>query len=363
MKNKKKQNILITIGTVLVVAIALILVFSRKSSSIQGKNMDFAVTDTAQIQSIFLADKLEGRILLTRQDNSHWLLNKEEFAVQENVDNLLSVIYNIAVKYPVANAAKENVNKWLATGATKVQISYNDYRIKIGNWKKWKYERKKTFYIGSATQDNMGNYAVMEGSNMPVIVYQPGFRGFISPYFSALIEDWKSHQILNLRIAQIKEIKVTDFENPQESLRILRNGEKNFDIFSLSDNTKLPVYDTLKLYDHLGSYRNLNFEFFVNELRQTEHDSILDSKFREIYVEDMDGNKTIITMYYLLNEYDTAQFEYNPDFMEAYNRDKFYITLGDDMKQLYICQYFVFDRIIQPLSYYLPEDETIAIRR
>ena len=260
----------------------------------------------------------------------------------------------------MAEAARENVNKWLATGATKVQIAYDDYRIKLGNWKWLKHEKVKTFYIGTATQDNLGNYAVMEGSNMPVIVYQPGFRGFISPYFSAMESDWKSHQIVALRISQIREVYVKDLENPLNSLHIVRNGERNFDIFSdlnyeTGNRMMLPVYDTLKLYDHLGSYRNLNFEFFVDDLEKAKRDSILNLEFKQIVIEDMDGNKTFISLYHLLNEYNTEEFEYNPDFMDVYNRDKFYITLGDDREHFYLCQFFVFDRILQPLDYYIPE--------
>lgn len=290
MKSKKKQSIWMATSTVIIIAVALILVFSRKNSSIQERNVSFAVTDTAQIHWIFLADKQDGKVLLTRQDDGHWLLNKKEVAVQDNVNNLLSVILHITVKYPVAEAARENVNKWLATGATKVQIAYDDYRIKLGNWKWLKHEKVKTFYIGTATQDNLGNYAVMEGSNMPVIVYQPGFRGFISPYFSAMESDWKSHQIVALRISQIREVYVKDLENPLNSLHIVRNGERNFDIFSdlnyeTGNRMMLPVYDTLKLYDHLGSYRNLNFEFFVDDLEKAKRDSILNLEFKQIVIE------------------------------------------------------------------------------
>ncbi len=368
MSRKSRQNLWIVLCTCLVLGFALWLVLGRKSSSIQKRDMDFAVADTAAIHWIFLADNQESKVLLTRQEDNSWLLNKSETVVRSNVDNLLSVLHNITVKAPIANAAKENVKKWLAAGATKVQVAYDDYRFKIGGLHFWKYEKIKTFYMGSPTQDNMGNYAVMEGSDMPVVVYQPGFRGFISPYFSALESDWKSHQIVALRISQIKEVYVQDLENPLNSLRIVRNGERNFDIFSLmgdetGNSVKLPVYDTLKLYDHLGSYRSLNFEFFVDDLEKPARDSILELEFKRILIEDMDGNKTLISLYYMLNEYNTEEFEYNPDFMEAYNRDKFYITLGDDREHFYICQYFVFDRIIQPIDYYSPENEDMrAIR-
>ncbi|MBO7465362.1 MAG: hypothetical protein J6T56_05880, partial [Bacteroidales bacterium] len=63
------------------------------------------------------------------------------------------------------------------------------------------------------------------------------------------------------------------------------------------------------------------------------------------------------------NDLRTDEYEYNPDFMDIYNRDKFYITLDDDTTKFYICQYFVFDRIIQPVSYYYIDNKEKAIQR
>ena len=77
----------------------------------------------------------------------------------------------------------------------------------------------------------------------------------------------------------------------------------------------------------------------------------------------MDNNSTKISLYYMINELDTANYEYDYDFVEEFNKDKFYATINDNTDEIVICQYFVFDRIIQPLRYYLKESELLAIPR
>lgn len=362
MKKRKKQTILFIV-TAVIILLSVVLLLGRKSTTYRRSTIDFSVSDTASVQWIFLADREGCQVLLQRKSEGQWELNKADIALKENVDDLLSVIQNITVKAPVGTAATENVTKWLATGATKVQVAYDGYRINIGKIHLWKCQRTKTFYMGGPTPDNLGNYAIMEKSKQPFVVYVPGFRGFISPYFTALESDWKSHEIINLRISEIEEITLIDVENPSASLQVRRHGEKHFDLVELSSGNILPAYDTLKLYDHLSSYRKLNFEFFVDRLTPEKRDSILSAKFKELTVKDTKGITVKISMYHIFNEYNTEEYDYNEDFMDVYNRDKFYVTLNDNTKDFYICQYFVFDRIIQPLDYYYPGNEATAIRK
>lgn len=362
MQKRRKQTLLI-VTTGIIILLSVVLLLGRKSSTYRRSAVDFAVSDTASVQWVFLADREGCQVLLQRKADGKWELNKTEVALKENVDDLLSVIQNITVKAPVGTAATENVTKWLATGATKVQIAYSGYRINLGKLHLWKCEKSKTFYMGSPTPDNLGNYAIMEKSKQPFVVYVPGFRGFISPYFSALESDWKSHEILNLRISEIAEVTLKDVENPEASLQVRRHGEKHFDLVDLASGQPLPAYDTLKLYDHLSSYRKLNFEFIMDKPTPEKRDSILSVKFKELSVKDTKGKTVKITMYHMLNEFNTEEYDYNEDFMDVYNRDKFYITLNDNTEDFYICQYFVFDRIIQPLEYYFPGNETIAIHK
>ncbi len=354
-KSTKKSIIILSITVILSIAVTLIL-WARKASSFDYDSNQFAVKDTNTITKIFIADFYENTVLLERQTNGVWKVNKKFVAVQQNVNDLLNIVSNISIREPVALAARNNVTKWLATGSNKVEIYYKEYKIKIGNLKLWKYQAKKVYYIGNVTQDNLGNYAVMEGGKDPFIVNLPGFRGFISPYYSPFESEWKSHSIIKLKISRIAKVEIIDYEHPEQSFSIVRNGIRTFDILT-KENIKLPVYDTAKLFDHLSEYRDLNFEFYAVDLTKGSKDSILSMKFKDIVITDNDNKQTKISMYYMKNELDTANYIYNEDFIDIFNRDKFYAVINDKKEELVICQYFVFDRIIQPLAYYLPFNE------
>jgi len=354
MLSKKKKNMLLVTVSIAVVVLAVVVISTRKTGTLDTNLKSFAVRDTASITKIFLANSVGDKTLLERTGNA-WIVNKKYDAVMNNILDLLHCIQNIEIKGPVSKLAQSNVNKQMAVNSTKVEIYYTDHRIKIGKLKLWEHTKKKTYYIGQPTQDNMGSYAIMEGAKIPYVVYLPGFRGFVTPKYSSIEDDWRCRLIVDLRLAHIEEVLVTDFENADNSLRIVRSGNRNFDIFHYLTNKKLEPYDTLKLLDNLFDYRNLNYEAIVNKLSQAERDSIFDRKFKELTVFDTKGNKTTITMFHLQNEYDTISYEYLNELVDIYNydRDRFYAIINGNKDEIVLCQYFVFDRMIQPFEYYM----------
>lgn len=359
MLSKKKKNIVWTSLALGVVVLAIIVASTRKSGTISMDLKQFAVEDTATVTKIFLANSFGDTTLLERTANG-WLLNKKYDAVANNVQDLLNCIQNIRVKDLVAKSARETINKRMSVNATKAEIYYTDYRIEIAGVKCLKHTKMKMYYIGLPTQDNMSNYAIIGGAKNPCVVYLPGFRGFVSPKYSAVESDWRSRLIVDLRLSQIQEVTLTDFENPNNSLRIVRNGNRYFNIVHSATNQKLEPYDTFKLLDHLSDYRNLNYERLLNELSKAEKDSIFDRKFKELTISDTKGNKTTITMYHL-QEDESLDNEYDIDFMNAYNRDRFYAVINGNKADVVLCQYFVFDRIIQPFEYYMEGNTLTAI--
>ena len=158
MNKNTKKSILILIITAILIIIALIMLISKKSGTLSYNSDQFAVKDTATIIKIFIADHYERTILLEKQSTGEWTVNKKFLALDKNVFDLLNVIKNISIREPVAFSARDNVNKWLATGSIKVEIYFQDFRIKIGSFKFWKYQNKKVYYIGNITQDNTLSY-------------------------------------------------------------------------------------------------------------------------------------------------------------------------------------------------------------
>lgn len=358
--NKRKKNILWIVITLVILVVAIMLVVTQRSGTLDRSVKEFAVKDTAAITRIFLANAFEDEALLERNEHGQWMLNKEHEIINHNINDLLGVIYNITVKDIVGKSARENISKRMASGAIKVEIYYEDHRIKLGKLKLFKYTNKKVYYIGQPTMDNMGSFAMLEGAEIPCVVYSPGFRGFIGAKYSPLEDSWRSHNIVRLKSAQIQEIISFDFGNEDNSFRIVRSSERHFDVLD-ADNQKLSSYDTLHLMEFLAEFRDLNYENKVNEISEEEKASIFKNKFKEVQVKDIKGNKTVITMFHLENEFNEEELEHEIDFMEAYNRDRFYAIFNGNADELYFCQFFVFDRIVQPLEYFVSGNNILPI--
>ena len=355
--DKRKRNLFLILSASVILLISIVFLVNRPSGTLDDSVKNFAIEDTAAISRIFLANSFGDESLLERNEDGQWLLNKKDEVITHNVNDLLGAIYHITVKYIVGKAARENINKRMASGATKVEIYYRDYRIKMGKLQWIKFTNKKVYYIGQPTMDNMGSFAILEGSQVPCVVYYPGFRGYIGAKYSPLEDSWRSHAIVRLKRSQIQEIISLDFEKEENSFRVVRSSERNFDIFSF-DNTQIAPYDTLHLVEFLAEFRDLNYENKIKNISQEEKESILKNKFKEVQITDTEGNTTVITMFHLENEYNQEELEHEIDFMESYNRDRFYAVFNGNTDELYFCQFFVFDRIVQPIAYFM-KDNTI----
>ena len=179
---------------------------------------DFAISDTARVDKIYIVDTDQNAVTLTRDPNSrYWDLNGTYKARKDAVDLLLKTFKRIKVKSPVPEAAKENVIKLLAAGGKKVEIYQG------GD------EPVKTYIVGNATQDHTGTYMLLETadeglSTEPFITHMEGFTGFLSTRFFTDVEEWRYTGVFDYPALQITELHVQDHDHPERSFKILYNG-------------------------------------------------------------------------------------------------------------------------------------------
>ena len=89
----KKKNIIIiaAVAAVCIVALIVALHGSRKATFKQN----YHIEDTASITRLFLADKQEGEVLLTRVGDSTWLVDEKYPANQPMVDLFLETLHSM----------------------------------------------------------------------------------------------------------------------------------------------------------------------------------------------------------------------------------------------------------------------------
>ena len=357
---KKNNRLTVIIAAVLVVIAGVLIWNNRYLSTVRGEDSDFMVWDTATVTKFYLADRNDHESLLERQPNGSWTLNGVYKAHSKQVQQFLTTLYKIRIKMPVSVASHDNIVKQLAVNSTKVEVYQVEPSINLFNRIKLfpREVRTKVFYVGDATKDSSGTFMLKEGADKAYIVYIPGFRGFITTRFTALPDDWRSHEIFNENMADIQSVTVEFNREPEESFKVENIGRHQYSMTRLADNTPI-AFDTLKVINLLSSFRDLRFEALVNNLiPQERFDSIVQSPYlHRITLTTKDGTVTQMTTFEKLVT-NTAILEIEglvDDFgnpLDPIDHDRIYGLINDG-KDLTLIQYYVFDKVLNPADYYI----------
>ncbi|MBO4654756.1 MAG: hypothetical protein J5644_04345 [Bacteroidales bacterium] len=347
----KKNTLYIIIAVALLVAAIVAVLFK---TGVIGSSDDhlsygaFAIKDTNTVTKIFLAD-MQGEYVLLQRTDAGWVVRDSILVMNSIMEEFLTTIASLSVKQVVPKTGQNTINKVLSTGSVKVDIYQQKPKFKIFGIPFGNKERKtKTYYMGPATMDNMANFALLEGADDPYIVYLPGFRGFASPIYSTNYADWINHDIFQTKITRIQTAEFIDLEHPEESFKAVKTGARFFDLYDYQ-NQKINTYDTLKLIDMLSEFRDKNFEDIILSFSSEKIDSIYrEQHFKTIIITDLEGNKTTLE---LCHKWDQLVDEDDNPVTEA-DEDRFFGIINHNYQQMVLCQFFHFDRQIQPLSYF-----------
>lgn len=351
-KKMKKNRIFLLIVLFLAV-LATVLFLTQADKTFNSSQSDFSVKDTASVSKIFMSDKNNNMVTLSREPDGRWMVNDNYLASKFNLDMLLQTLHNLAVKEPVPLAAHNNVIRELAVNAVKVEIYQEVYRIDLVNTiRLFPHEKlTKVFYVGGATQSNRGSYMLMENSSTPFVIFMPGFRGFVSPRFTPMVNAWRDYTIFKKELSQIASVQVEIPIKDNESYMITNNPDHTVSLYSYPDMQSVPGFDTLAALNFLTGFRNLNFEAILSDLDAAKKDSILASTpFTIITLTDSAGiRKTIKTFFKEgYRDVDLNGHEIR------YDLDRFY-ALVNDGEDFVLAQYFAFDRVLRPRSFFTKE--------
>jgi hypothetical protein len=328
--------------------------FFSKSLNSKKISMVFAIKDTTTITRIFIADMFENKVLLTKSPEG-WRVDNRKFAATYKINDLLATLTAIRVAQHIPSAGQQTILKRLAVNSTKVEVYETKPLFKLFKHPFFTKERLlKTYYLGDATQTNLGSYALVEGLSEPYVIYKPGFRGYVTPVFSPDPVDWYSQQVFNTKLTRIQNASFIDFETPENSFYVQKSGPRSFALFD-AQKQMVSDYDTTLLINMLSEFRERNYEMFFPKMSQSLKDSIIQFNFfKVISITDVEEQTTTMKLYHNIN---TGSLYMGGDMIEEiyqeFDRDRCYATFNDNTDEVYTIQFFHFDRQIQPLSYYL----------
>jgi hypothetical protein len=347
---KYRTSIIILVA---LTAIAAFMLVRNSETTFRKKSNAFAVTDTSNITKFFLTDKNNNSVLLERSANGTWVLNGRYEVNPTMVQVMLKTFISIEIKAPVAKSMRNTIIRIMAGKSVKTEIYQRIYRVNLFNRiKLFPHEKlTRTYYVGDATMDNTGTFMLMAGSEDPYIVNIPGFRGFVASRYSALEADWRSHQVFRFRVPEISSVNVKFNEFPAQSFRITNRNNRSFTLTALVDDRNIEHFDTTKVVEFLGMFRNLNYEQILDAMTATAFDSIISSPpTKEIYLVDKLGKTHSLKTW--KRKADIGQLDMDGNQTE-WDMERMY-ALIDRSDNLVSIQYFVFNDVLVPLQWFAP---------
>lgn len=332
----KKKLIILSIFVVSLVG-AIFVYFMNSSGTMKPELKNFAVEDTSDVDKIFLADKSSHEVLLTKEGN-RWVVNNKYYARKDMMMNLMDVIRRITVRSIVAKAAQENILKRMATGSIKVEI----YK---------KGDLHKVYYVGSGTQDNLGSFMLLEGSSAPFICFLPGHQGTVTNFYMPVENEWRDRIIFSYGFQEMQSVSVSYPADEANSFTIEIAGNNTFKIRSEATGTYLPSFDTSKVKSYLLEFKNIAFEDFTSVPKEKMDTVRAKHHLFSISVKEKATSQTrTVKGYRLPLRAGTTDDFGKPVF---FDEDRMYGDLTGMDEQI-ILQYYTFDRIAVPLSFFAP---------
>ena len=284
----------------LIILIGIVIWYLKpdKKSTITDDN-NFAVSDTASVSKIFIADRSGTTITLDRVENN-WIVNNKYEVRKDAITTILNTIQQIRIQRPVPKNAFETVVKNLATTGVRVEI-YNGNKTPI-----------KTYTIGNSTANHLGTYMLLADAKTPFIVHIPSFNGFLSPRYGIQggklsQKDWRANTVFKLNPTEINTIVIKHIQKPAQSFMLNTQPMALFN--HEGDKVSLEQGKVLQL---LNSFKLLNCESYKDEKEKIAfatplHELIVNTDTLRTYAigglreKNKDENFNVKRMYATLN--------------------------------------------------------------
>ncbi len=305
----------------------------KNASSTLGWDRLFKVEEK-DIQKIFIA-KRTGETTTIERDGNSWKVNGQWKANKNIVENLLEAVTTLELQSVPPPVATDNLVKELASRGIKVEVYGNRDKL------------LKAYYIGGVTADARGTYAIMDGSEQPMILQIPNMTGQIRTRFDLIGDDWRDRHVFSYKPEEIEAVSVEYPQQRNKSFKLKRAGQ-SWELKPFYDNVppiSRPVSNG-RIEGFLVGFGGLMSESFENQY--AKKDSIRQMiPFAVVSVTDVKGQERKSAFYPTYRK-DKDTGERRSDVVERYFAD---VSNGDWM----LTQHRVFEKIFWPYDAFFEE--------
>jgi hypothetical protein len=345
----RKSLILIAIAVTLGAA-GLYFSLSGKQGSLQERDRNFRLEENAEVVRVEMQRKTAEKLLLEKDADGIWHVNNAFRANESAVRELLGTLRHLNVRLPVSLAEQEQVNNALENDGVLVEIFARTYWINLPGDIRLipRTKRVKRLLAGEDTPDNESTFMRLYRSRMPFAVHVPGVQGGLSDLFTLSESIWRDPVVLNLQAGQIKRVEVNFPEMESESFVIDNQGAQPV-LLQNGQPIELSIAGKTRLLRYLEAFTELHYEKLMTSpddaLRQQQ---MVSPHFLEIGVIDHLGRVT--TLRFFRRKADEAELKTLAAATTA-DPNRFYLQVNEG--EFARAQYFVFNRIMRPFSYFV----------
>lgn len=345
MKKQSKRNIILIASiAAILVATVVVIVLTHKPDPHNSSYQDNS--EGAPITKIVMADKLNNHVTLELVGDT-WMVDGKYPASKPLIENLLETLQKMRIRAEVNRDAVPNVLKDIAAHGVQVDI----YRGSL---------LTTTYYVGRETQDHLASYMFRKGDKVPCEVHIPGFRGYLTPIFTAEAIKWRSHLIVDLDVYDIARIELEIPQVPQESFAIYQTN-KDFAMELLEGHRQIAHFDTARVSQMLSKFKNLNFDEFASIVPNSNAANCVAGTPRTILrISDTKGNNHEVKVYLKYTNPDDAKIIPDAKLREELDVNRLYAIV--DNRDTVLIQNWIFDFILQPASYFQGKDITLPTK-
>ncbi len=318
--------------------------FAKQEDGFPASEAGFAVKDTASIGKIFIAAHNGQSVLIERTD-SGWVVDKRYKVMKNPIDNLMKILYLQTPLYPVPKSMHNNVVSGMVGNGIKVELDNRQG------------EKMRVFYVGGENKDFTGTYMLMEGAKRPYLVSKQGFQGYLAPFYSFQVTDWRDRTIFNLKPAEIKSISLQYPDKPQNSF-VLNNEQEGPKLETSKVLSRRDSLNRRRANTYLKFFENVNCEGYV--VGYHDVDSIMKTmpKYCSIELKGKGGQYQHLDIYWApLTRRSKNLTAPSADVPEnKYDADHFYGVMNN-YRDTIMLQRFVFKKIFRTANEFYEPDE------
>jgi hypothetical protein len=309
------KRIILAIGVLAAAFAAYFFLKRDMGQTSKTGSRDFALTDPRKVDRIFYSSKNGAYLTFKKQASGNWTVENGKnkyMADTASVNFMLNyVMTRLEVQSPVNDAMKDNVTREMAISGTKVQFFDGSDEL-------------KTFFVGSKTYDDLGTFMHLPGAERPCIVKIPGREGYVTPFFTVDIHNWRSPVLLDVPASDIKELEIRWNEKPENGFRIQKQGDE---LQVLNSSGKAMPFNRNRILAYLDMFTGITREAgeMAGVNRTAKKDSILRSTpFFQILITRRNGKKEVLNVHHIPIGVETYSPETREGILKVYETETYW---------------------------------------